>query len=76
MLQVDADPVILQELRPDDPAQLEAEEDAGRVQVQHHHREVLVLNLLERQIDAIWPELERRAAETEAEPTGGEDQTT
>src|SRR5712691_4630929 len=51
-LEIDPDAVVLEELRADDPAQLEAEQDARRVQVQHHHRKVLVLNLLECQIDA------------------------
>ena len=37
---------------PDDAANLEAEEHAGRAQVEHDHREVLVGDVVELQVDA------------------------
>ncbi len=51
-LEVDADAVLAQELVADDAAELEAEQRARRVQVQHHDREVLVADRVERQVDA------------------------
>ena len=47
-----ADAVLAQELVADDPAELEPEQRARRVQVQHDHREVRVVDRVERQVDA------------------------
>src|SRR3954471_7233977 len=50
--EVDADAVAAQELVADDAAELKPEQRTGRVQVQHHDREVRVANGVEREIDA------------------------
>src|SRR6185295_18233394 len=49
--EVDADAVLAQELVADDAAKLEAQQRAGRVQVQDDDREVLVGDLVEQQVD-------------------------
>src|SRR5947209_2815672 len=50
-LQVDADAVPAEELVADDAAELKPEQRARRVQVQHDHREVLVADGVEHEID-------------------------
>ena len=71
-LEVDADAVLAQELVADDAAELEAEQRARRVQVQHDHREVLVADRVERQVDARHQERvlipARRAVDLQRDP--------
>src|SRR5437588_716363 len=50
-IEIDTHPVLAQELMADDPTELKAEQRRWRIQVQHHHREVLVADRVERQID-------------------------
>ena len=50
--QVDSDAVVLEELRADNAAKLEAEEHARRIEIEDDHGKVLVLNRVERQVDA------------------------
>src|SRR5688572_25501149 len=51
-IEIERDAVRAQELVADDAADLEAEQDARRLQVQHHHREVVVVDLVELEVDA------------------------
>src|SRR3990172_12442989 len=50
-LEVDGHAVAAQEPVADDAAHLEPEQRAGRVQVEHHHREVVVADRVEREAD-------------------------
>src|SRR5581483_5852377 len=48
--EIDRHTILAQELVADDPSELEAEQRARRVQIEHHHREIPVLDLIERQV--------------------------
>src|SRR5215813_8029732 len=51
-IEIDADAVLAEELVADDATELEAEQGGGGVQIQDDHREVLVADRVEREIDA------------------------
>src|SRR6188474_2349031 len=82
VLEVDPDAVVLQELRADDPSELEPEQHARRVQIEHYDREIPVLDRVERQIHArqqervllppgCTPHLQRNPAELALADGGG-----
>ena len=52
MFQIYPDAVMAEELMPHNPAELKAEQCTRRVQIQHDHRKVHILNRIELQIDA------------------------
>src|SRR5687767_8977558 len=49
-LQIQRHAIRAQELVPDNAAHLEAKQHAWRLQVEHHHREVVVVDLVEFQV--------------------------
>ncbi len=55
-VEVERHAVRAQEAVADDAAELEPEQHAGRAQVEHHHREVAVLDVAELQVEPLHQE--------------------